>query len=161
MLTSCGGSPGIDMAVPSSYQSMLNDFDKATFFTLTSGTDKEMGLKPDDFDSLPEFKHADVRIVDKVELTESEARLLIEKFIWALENGEANVGTACFFPHHAIRLEKGERKLDILVCFMCHNYHVYPDGGRNNARLNFSGGIEIAWRDIVARHSLRDVSAES
>jgi hypothetical protein len=35
---------------------------------------------------------------------------------------------SCFVPRHVLRVTKGGRTVDLVICFECHNYRAYADG---------------------------------
>ena len=37
-------------------------------------------------------------------------------------------GHLCFFPRHVLRVVKGGRTIDLVICFQCNSYRVYADG---------------------------------
>lgn len=166
MVSSCSGiGSNMNLAVPPAMQNLLRDFDRATLSTLVSENEvEETGLSKAEIDALPRYGEglaAEYRILAQAELDQvSEAQPMIDSFIKAVNAGE-RVAVACFFPHHALRLEKDGRKLDILICFMCHNYMVLPSGGYNNVHMSKAQAMESTWRAVVRKHGLRDISDKS
>jgi hypothetical protein len=167
-LTGCGGGGGLlDKAVPAAMQDILDSPDKVTLYTVATKFDVhgESALTHEAYDGLQvlaekggESKAAgEARILGHAELEHSEGAELIDSFRTAVKSGKAG-GVKCFMPHHAIRVEKDGRTLDILICFKCHNYMVLPDGGYNNVHMSAETGMEDTWRAIVRKHGLRDVS---
>lgn len=161
-MASCGMGGNMNLAVPPSMQDLLRDFDRATLFTIVGESEEgPTSLTTQEIRDLPRYGEgpaAEYHILAQAELDmATDARPMIDTFIKSVNAGE-RAAVACFWPHHALRLEKDGRTLDILVCFMCHNYMVLPDGGYNNVHMSKSTGMEDTWRGIVRKHGLRDVS---
>ncbi len=63
---------------------------------------------------------------------------------------------ACFAPHHGIRARKGNRTLDILICFDCHIFEMYPGSGHGtppiaeSARPAFDAALRQAGVPLSA-----------
>jgi hypothetical protein len=105
-----------------------------------------------DGEELPDgFTVVDSRVIED----EAVRDALVNALYKAIE-GEQTRAAACFDPHHGIRATKGGTTVTILVCFICHNFRVYPEGG--------NGGREIAvkemkvWRDEVQRLEMLQVA---
>lgn len=150
----------LDLAVPPGLQDLLVKADSATFYTIASDMDFELGQRQElkDLDAMKlERIGTNYYVLDRVELSQEEISSVVASFQQAYYDGEEG-GMMCFWPHHAIRLTKGDRVLEILICFKCRNYQVLPGGGYNNVVLKTHGGMEDAWRSIVRKYGLRDVS---
>jgi hypothetical protein len=150
-------------AVPSELRGTLSNPDKVTLYTVVTRQDFGEGLSKQEFEELPwlhgpseDFRAA--KILASAELSADEYETVLDAFETAVNNGDSNAGMACFVPHHALRIEKAGKTVDILVCFKCRNYHVMPGGGFNNVMMDISTGIEDTWRAVVRKHGLRDVS---
>jgi hypothetical protein len=166
-LSGCGSDVGgglMDEAVPPSAQDILANPDKVTLFTIVSYLDSGK-LGKEEYAALPVFsdsakassKGGQYRVLASSVVDEADGASLISSMVQAVKQGE-EAGVACFFPHHAIRVEKAGRTLEILICFMCHNYMVLPEGGYNNVHMSRATGMEDTWRAIVLKHGLRDIS---
>ncbi|MCB9893691.1 MAG: hypothetical protein H6839_04505 [Planctomycetes bacterium] len=147
----------LDIAVPAGLQDILENPDSASLATLAADSEfklhKELkGIDPASLELVGEY-----RVIDGATLDEHHLRVLVESFKKAFFAGEME-GMLCFEPHHALRLRKDSRHLDILICFYCHNYKVLPYGGYNNVVLDMDTGIENTWRTLVARYRLLDIS---
>lgn len=170
LLAGCGGSGGgsgggnlggnMDLAVPPDQQDILHNPDKVTLFTVVTGWDLrvESSLSEEEFNALPKFGgDDDVRVLGEAQIDAADAKAAIDSFVSAVQDGR-QLSAACFMPHHALRVEKGGRTLDIQICFMCMNYKVTPGGGENNVAMSKASGMEDIWRGIVRKHGLRDIS---
>ena len=158
LVAACGGK--LSEAVPRGMQDILKDPDRVTLYTIATTGDTYNGeLSPEEFEALPAYgEDTRARILDEVELDPAtEGKAAIDAFVAAVMDGEVGGGMACFEPHHALRIEKDGRVLDILVCIKCKNYHVMPDGGYNNMVMPMKE-LEHTWRGIVRKHNLRDIS---
>jgi len=154
----------LDEAVPPGLQDILINPDRVTLFTIVTGKDAPV-LGDEVFARLPLFndqekgmsKSGPPRVLARAELRSDDALKLISTLVAAINDGERG-GVACFYPHHALRVEKDQRWLDMLICFECYNYKILPGGGSNNVHMSRETGMEDAWRAVVRRHGLRDVS---
>lgn len=150
----------VQMAVPPSLQAPLKNPERVTFYTLCdiggpqSGDDGLVDFK--EAQSLPKFDGR-YRILGQHELGVDEGQELIASFIEAVHGGEKK-GVACFWPHHAIRVEGGGHVVDVLICFKCYNFKVSPGGGYNNVLLAQGTGMEDLWRSVVSKYGLKDIS---
>ncbi len=52
------------------------------------------------------------------------AKDMIRGYEWA------NTPLKCFEPRHGVRVKRGERTVDYVICFVCNNVYVYGDGER-------------------------------
>jgi hypothetical protein len=169
MLAACsGGTPSsneefaphpeyFDVAVPKSLQDVFDKPDRAQLFTVITSGDIEVKLKDPKLKELPRLH--DWYIVGEAGLSADETARLKDSFKEAVIKGEFN-GMMCFFPHHVLRLVKGRRTLDLVVCFQCRNFEVLPEGGRNNVVFSDKTGMEKVWRQVVADHKMKDYSLE-
>ncbi|MEZ5991176.1 MAG: hypothetical protein R3E76_02355 [Planctomycetota bacterium] len=146
-------------AVPVSLQDVFEHPDRAVLFTIISDVDFDIRQVDPALRELPRLH--DWHICDSAELTTQETESLSSTFRRAIVEGEFNSKSCIFAPHHVLRLEKDTRYLEIVVCFQCHEYQVLPEGGYKNINLNKDVGLEEAWRDVVAKHGLRDYSLDT
>ena len=81
--------------------------------------------------SIDSFRMPDVKttfheypIVGQVEIQDSKIR---SKLIAYLYDGMAGfaLAAACFNPHHAIRAIKGNKTIDLVICFTCSGVDIY------------------------------------
>ena len=146
-----------DAVVPCSLQGVFDKPDKVWLCTLLNGSE---GLETLGSEALQttDTLHG-WYVYDETEIGLDEAHGLLESFREAVEYG-THAGVACFMPHHALRIEKEGRALEILVCLLCKNCYVFPEGGRNNVALDMRHGFEAALRGVVAAHGLRDYTIE-
>jgi hypothetical protein len=143
------------MAFPGDLLKPLEHPEKVTFYTLAEEYELEDTLTKEEIKALPEF-HG-YRVLGKVELVPaSEGQSAVEALRAAVRGGTP-MSVECFEPHHGIRVESAGLVTDVLVCFICTNMAVYPDGPRNVVELN-TDKLEHNWRDIVGKHDLTDIS---
>jgi hypothetical protein len=149
------GEALVAKALPGNYRDVLENADKFELLTLACPNED----LPQGFDG-SETVGPRYRIVDRREIDDPELRLtLVNAFYEAVRGGEDNVGTACFEPHHGIRATKGGETVTVLVCFMCHNFYVLPDGVKNGIRVPLAS-LEV-WRTEVKRLNMAQVAKTS
>jgi hypothetical protein len=47
----------------------------------------------------------------------------------------------CFDPRHVLRVTKGGRTFDVLICFQCHNYQLWRDGVPQQLQTRSAGKL--------------------
>jgi hypothetical protein len=151
----------LDLAVSPQSQDILDNPDKVTLYTIAGYLDSKT-LKEGEYHALPDFDPLvaelnGTKVLGSAALSRPDGMALVATLVQAIRQGSED-GVMCFYPHHAIRVEKGDRRLDILICFKCRNYQVVPDGGYNNVVMNTKSGMEDTWRAVVRKHGLRDIS---
>jgi hypothetical protein len=149
------GDALVAKALPGNYRDVLENSDKFELLTLACPNE----VLPEGFDGTDTIGPR-YRIVNRRDIDDPELRLtLVSAFYDAVKAGEDNVGTACFEPHHGIRATKGSETVTILVCFMCHNFYVLPDGVKNGIRIPLAP-LEV-WRSEVKRLGMAQVAKSS
>jgi hypothetical protein len=88
--------------------SMLNPVDRA---------------KPADRELLYEFP-----VLGRVPITDPELRRRVVTAVKRDLDGSDLEGYLCFHPRHVLRVVKGGRTTDLVICFQCNRYRVYVDG---------------------------------
>jgi hypothetical protein len=140
-----------DLAIPPERRNTLRIPESVTLYTIASKNELEES-------SLWTEKIGGYVILDEVELDPAtDGRLLIDSFLEAVQHGIED-GTACFNPHHALRIDGPGGEIRTIICFECHNYRVEPAGGDNNVVMSTETGMEDTWRSVVRKHKLRDIS---
>ncbi len=61
---------------------------------------------------------------EKTELTNA----LFGSFENIFSNGGRHISVSCHMPRHGIHAVSGERKMDLTICFECHNVEFFVDG---------------------------------
>lgn len=145
-----------DAAVPVSLQDVFDDPDQAVLFTVISGHEIKDELRDESLLNLPRLD--EWYIYDRADLGLGAWKELADSFKQAVVAGEYNSKPCIFAPHHVLRLSKGVRVLEIIVCFRCHEFKVLPEGGYKNVCLSTEVGMESTWRKVVADKGLRDYS---
>jgi hypothetical protein len=66
-------------------------------------------------------------IVRKIEITDQKTRAdLVAHFYSGMADQIAlGYASGCFNPHHAIRATKGQKTVDLVICFLCSNVRVH------------------------------------
>lgn len=59
---------------------------------------------------------------------------LVDAFNRGVRDHDGSVA-ACFIPHHGLRVRKGERVVDLVVCFKCAQVNVYENDMRGEGVL--------------------------
>lgn len=148
-------NPLESIAFPGDLLTPLENPERITFYTLAEEFELEDQLSESEIQALPEF-HG-YRILGTAELSlATSGQTAIDSLRKAVREG-APMSVECFFPHHGIRVEGGGHVTEILVCFECTNFAVFPDGPRNEVMIEIEE-MEPAWRDIVRKHDLTDIS---
>ena len=99
---------------PQELFSMVNNHDKVIFYSLEpSGMLKEKKI------------FHNYSILGSKELKGKEHKeLIFENLYKAIEENEGDVAP-CFMPRHGIRVSKGEKILDLVICFQCSSVVVH------------------------------------
>jgi hypothetical protein len=75
-------------------------------------------------------------ILDRVVLRgEEKAKLLGKLYTSIAEDAEP---ARCFIPRHGIRAVKGDRSVDLVICFECQQVDSYVDGNRGGSTISKS-----------------------
>lgn len=79
-------------------------------------------------------------IVGRVELpVGAERAKLLSRLYQGIAEGDQNSRAGCFEPHHAIRATRGERTVDLVICFQCVALEVWDLADEHFARAQISG----------------------
>ncbi len=113
-LFGCGGEPAFQVPVP----------DRLTLYSIDgrqSGHDDKPG--PDSGKTIYGYP-----ILGKVVIDDPKRReTLIRAFNRGIERSDGTMAK-CFWPRHALRLERDGKVTDYLICFQCLQFAVYPAG---------------------------------
>ena len=94
-------------------------------------------------------------ILGQADITDSADR---KKLIEAVYRGllAEDAGPAsCFNPRHAISFSKGDRRVNLVICFECTWIHVYGGRGAKNAnKLLFSQSVSPVFDALFKKNSL-------
>jgi hypothetical protein len=72
-------------------------------------------------------------VLGQVRITDPELRQEVLAAVKADIRAGSQDQNKCFFPRHVLRVTKGHRTTDVVICFQCHSYLLYPDGlGRSD-----------------------------
>jgi hypothetical protein len=103
-----------------------DDPDEVTLFS-TDGRRERNPLdrdKPTDKEFLYHFP-----VLGRVSITDPELRRRVVAAVkHDLDDSSDPEGHLCFFPRHVLRVVKGGRTIDLVICFQCNSYRVYADG---------------------------------
>ena len=135
------GSAALKEAFTSKERSVLASADRVEILSLSP---PEQGGPPSE--EVTETSFHGFEIHQRTEVSIDDGRRLIDSFEDSVRNATLNTGNACFVPHHALRVWSGEGYVDIVVCFICDNFYIYPGGSFNNMVLN--GSHEKVWSQI-------------
>ncbi len=61
---------------------------------------------------------------------------------------------ACFDPHHAATLKRGDKQVDVVICYQCSQMYVYGPGSSDEVHLAIDGAREPAMNAVFAAHQL-------
>lgn len=76
-----------------------------------------------------------IRLHKRKKLVPSEVKEFAT--LWKQQHEASPVG--CFYPHHIIRVGKGEKSLfDLLICFHCSNFSICIDGKTESGTLDLN-----------------------
>jgi hypothetical protein len=65
-------------------------------------------------------------VLGKVEVTDPAQRRVVVAAIKEAARAQASMA-ACFIPRHAIRAAKGDRVIQLVICFQCSQYWAFGD----------------------------------
>jgi len=85
----------------------------------------------------------------------AEQHKLIEAVYRGLK-AEGAGPASCFNPRHALSLEKGARRIDLVICFECTWIYIYggSSSGKTN-RLLFSPSVSPVFDALFKKHGLK------
>lgn len=83
-------------------------------------------LEPWDQPTADAEKLYQYKILGHAELDTKQAAVAVEEFKKAVD-GWDGVMAFCFDPRHALRVSKDGHTYDLLLCFACHQLHIYRD----------------------------------
>ncbi|RYG49760.1 hypothetical protein EON79_00230 [bacterium] len=95
-------------------------------------------------------------IVERVPIPKADRRLAIDWLRSLLPQNRAASPAGCFFPRHVLRVKKGEKVYDFLVCVSCGGTHVYRGSGRVATLVTVSGDPPEKRMPYLPRHPLGD-----
>lgn len=142
--------PLVVKALPGNYRDILEHADKFEIVTLAcEGEELPQGVTSSAMVSR-------FRMVDRREVSDHALqKKLVTAFYKGVSGGTDNAGAGCFEPHHGIRATKDGETVTILVCFLCSNFYVLPEGVRNGILLD-PEPVEV-WRDVVKELGMAEV----
>jgi hypothetical protein len=145
LVAACSGKKSgealVAKAIPTWERDILADPDKLEFLTLHPDPE----VKDDNGKYVVIGRFNKYAVLGRVEVKEkSLQRKFVDQLYQAIAEGDDGVGAACFDPRHAIHAEKDGKHVDVLVCFDCDNFYVFPEGNRNGVRL--AAHHMDAWR---------------
>ena len=100
----------------------LADADKLTLFSFDGNEFLFASQKPS-----AEGEFYGCPVLGKIEIDDPHKRKAI---VNAVQVGirDARYVASCFWPHHAIRVEKDGQTVDYIICFYCSNFRKYSSG---------------------------------
>jgi hypothetical protein len=113
-----------------------DDPDGVTLFSL-DGRKQRSPLdrdKPTDKEFLYEFP-----VLGRVSITDPELQRRVITAVKQDLDSSRDERYFCFFPRHLLRVVKGGRTIDFLICFQCNDYQVYVDGKPAKGRTRSVG----------------------
>jgi len=92
-------------------------------------------------------------VLEKVELTDTRKNTLTQAFFDGIANGE---GYKCYSPGYAVRFQQGHKTVDVVICFDCEIFQIWPDPERRELPISASArpvfdallqdaGIRVSW----------------
>lgn len=69
----------------------------------------------------------DYPVLGKIEIGDPDLRRKVISAIKADIRSGAN-GSKCFWPRHVLRVVKGGKTIDLVICFECHNFELHKNG---------------------------------
>lgn len=63
----------------------------------------------------------------KTPIEEADRAKLVDALLKSVEENDGTVA-GCFLPRHGLRITKGNKKIDIVICFQCYSANYYVDG---------------------------------
>jgi hypothetical protein len=67
-------------------------------------------------------------ILKQIDIKQKMDRVAIAKIVSSEISESSGLSANCFMPRHAIRAVRGKQRLDLLICFACHNMLCYLNG---------------------------------
>lgn len=122
----------LSASLPRDYQFTLNQssqFIMLSLFpmsTLEEGTDLEFKNheKFHNYPVLGKFQVKDQKLKEQ----------LLAAFYKGVEDGDKEEAAACFNPRHGIRAQHNGKTVDLVICFECHQFEMYPQRKRGYDR---------------------------
>jgi len=130
-------------------ESMLGDETKITLYSIEPNENyhwRAEGKK----DGIDIFRDRPIRgsiaISDR-----KEAEALVRALIARMRESHGTV-LPCFIPHHGLKIERGQKKIDLLICFGCLEGIAYGAYAANGFPV--TDAPEAAFNDALTRHKL-------
>jgi hypothetical protein len=108
----------LDEDLPKKARQILEEADE---FELMSVGSNSMGQKQIHEDAVISARFGRIPILGRTKITDAEVK---RKLINALYEGIVNPRpvSACFYPRHIIRAASKGKKVELVICFQCHNF---------------------------------------
>jgi hypothetical protein len=98
----------------------------------------------------------DEGVVGKVILKDAKERQrIIEALYGAIRGQEHRASAGCFWPHHGIRARKGDKAVDIVICFHCSQAYVHTDKGKGHRVISDLYHFGREFDVVLTRHGVR------
>lgn len=147
----------VEAAFPSDDRDVLEQPDSLELLALHPypGTPEGTPAKPED-------GFQGYKVLGRAALTDTQERRVLVEGVYKGLNGEYGPAAGCFNPRHALRAKKGERRIDVLLCYQCETAHVFSashtkaagqQGGQAIVRLAKAG--EDALDALLKAHDLK------
>jgi hypothetical protein len=138
--------------LPADIVALMKAPDEVILYSLTPLQNKRKGLEA--WGNKDRFH--DDGVVGKVTLKDAKERELIVETILAAINPDPDGGALCFIPHHGVRFKKGDKTLDMSICFTCSWLYVY-DGDQKKATVVIQDRYQFGrvFDVILTRHGVK------
>jgi hypothetical protein len=95
-------------------------------------------------------------VLGMVRLNEPETRKQVLSAIHQSVD-EGNVNAFCFHPRHILRAHRGEKNVELVICFECVTLHAYrPEGGYLSYPISLAA--EPLLKKILAEAGIKSTS---
>ncbi len=99
------------------------------------------------------------KITGKAVITDrsEQERLIASAFYTATpstRSARLDIGMACFNPHHALRLVKNKRVIDVIICFGCGNTQIWENGEQKTGDLPANRDAEEYVASVLRKHHI-------
>lgn len=99
----------------------VNSIDSMTLYSVDGTTSSKSGFKPDENQ---ELFHG-IPVLGKIKLEKNQRNELVNALNKGIADG--NSLAACFWPRHAIRIEREGQVSDYVICFYCYQIKKFTD----------------------------------
>ncbi|MDF1700203.1 MAG: hypothetical protein P1V36_03470 [Planctomycetota bacterium] len=131
--------------------------EQADSFELLSLEPRRGPRRPEDPPRLPERFH-EYRVLGRVEVPLADRWQLLEA-LYAGVNEGPDMGAGCWEPRHGIHATRGERTVDLLICFKCIAVRVVglqvpEDPKRRTKKISTTRAPEPAFDAVLRKFGL-------